>query len=105
MEQAPALSMTPETPIMLDGPVESNVEARSPGDAASSTAAIVTPSSNPVISVAAQGQPQASTVQRSLQASLNKESFEQEVGQVMGTLNSWWGGVKKQVGILARVCR
>jgi hypothetical protein len=37
------------------------------------------------------------SIQKAIQAGLNKESFEQEVGQVLGTLNSWWGGVKKQV--------
>ncbi|OCF59810.1 hypothetical protein L486_02483 [Kwoniella mangroviensis CBS 10435] len=36
------------------------------------------------------------TVQQALQQSINRNSFEEEVGQVMGTLNSWWGGVKKQ---------
>jgi hypothetical protein len=30
-------------------------------------------------------------------AGLDKNNFETEVHQVMGTLNSWWGGVKKQV--------
>lgn len=30
-------------------------------------------------------------------AGLDKDNFETEVHQVMGTLNSWWGGVKKQV--------
>lgn len=28
---------------------------------------------------------------------LDKNNLETEVHQVMGTLNSWWGGVKKQV--------
>ena len=28
---------------------------------------------------------------------LEKNNLETEVHQVMGTLNSWWGGVKKQV--------
>ncbi|WWC66986.1 uncharacterized protein I206_100893 [Kwoniella pini CBS 10737] len=36
------------------------------------------------------------TVQQALQQSINRNNFEEEVGQVMGTLNSWWGGVKKQ---------
>lgn len=31
------------------------------------------------------------------QYGLSKEHLEQEVEQVMGTLSSWWGGVKKQV--------
>jgi hypothetical protein len=30
---------------------------------------------------------------------LSREALEQEVGQVMGTLSSWWGGVKKQVSL------
>jgi len=30
-------------------------------------------------------------------AGLDKNNFETEVHQVMGTLNNWWGGVKKQV--------
>lgn len=38
-----------------------------------------------------------SKVQDMLQQSINRENFQEEVGQVMGTLNSWWGGVKKQV--------
>nr|XP_019048560.1 hypothetical protein I302_02332 [Kwoniella bestiolae CBS 10118]OCF27490.1 hypothetical protein I302_02332 [Kwoniella bestiolae CBS 10118] len=32
------------------------------------------------------------TVQQALQQSVNRNNFEEEVGQVMGTLNSWWGG-------------
>ncbi|KAK8844648.1 hypothetical protein IAR55_006495 [Kwoniella newhampshirensis] len=36
------------------------------------------------------------TIQRAFQQSLNRENLEEEVGQVIGTLNSWWGGVKKQ---------
>ncbi|WVQ82631.1 hypothetical protein IAT38_004763 [Cryptococcus sp. DSM 104549] len=35
-------------------------------------------------------------VQNAFQRSINRENFEEEVGQVMGTFNSWWGGVKKQ---------
>lgn len=34
---------------------------------------------------------------RAFQHGLDKGNLEQEVGQVLGTLNSWWGGVKKQV--------
>ncbi|EIW73181.1 hypothetical protein TREMEDRAFT_59343 [Tremella mesenterica DSM 1558] len=36
------------------------------------------------------------TVERAFQHGLDRENFEQEVGQVMGTFNNWWGGVKKQ---------
>lgn len=35
--------------------------------------------------------------ERAFQNGLDKNNFETEVHQVMGTLNSWWGGVKKQV--------
>lgn len=35
--------------------------------------------------------------ERAFQHGLDKNNFETEVHQVMGTLNSWWGGVKKQV--------
>ena len=31
-------------------------------------------------------------------AGLSREALELEVSQVLGTFNSWWGGVKKQVG-------
>jgi hypothetical protein len=33
---------------------------------------------------------------------LEKNNLETEVHQVMGTLNSWWGGVKKQVSCTSR---
>ena len=36
--------------------------------------------------------------QRAAQLGLSRAQLEQEVGQVMGNLNSWWGGVKKQAG-------
>lgn len=39
----------------------------------------------------------SSKVQDILQQSINRDNFQEEVGQVMGTINSWWGGVKKQV--------
>ena len=35
--------------------------------------------------------------QPAAQLGLSRASLEQEVGQVMGSLNSWWGGVAKQV--------
>lgn len=35
--------------------------------------------------------------ERAFQHGLDKNNFETEVHQVMGTLNSWWGGMKKQV--------
>lgn len=34
---------------------------------------------------------------------LSREALEQEVGQVMGTLSSWWGGVKKQVSLYLKL--
>jgi hypothetical protein len=44
-----------------------------------------------------------SSVQKALQAGINKDSFEQEVGQVLDTFSSWWGGVKKQVRLAPRL--
>ncbi|WWC85652.1 uncharacterized protein L201_000518 [Kwoniella dendrophila CBS 6074] len=40
--------------------------------------------------------PPTRTVQQALQQSINRNNFEEEVGQVMGTLSGWWGGFKKQ---------
>lgn len=42
-------------------------------------------------------QPSVTSASHLLQQSLSINNLEQEVGQVMGTFNSWWGGVKKQV--------
>ena len=33
-------------------------------------------------------------------AGLSREALEEEVSQVLGTFNSWWGGVKKQASSL-----
>ena len=38
-----------------------------------------------------------SAMERGFQHGLDRSNFEREVVQVMGTLNSWWGGVKRQV--------
>ena len=36
------------------------------------------------------------TLERAYQYGLDRGNLEQEINQVMGTLNNWWGGVKKQ---------
>lgn len=41
--------------------------------------------------------PSVALASQSLQQTLSINNLEQEVGQVIGTFNSWWGGVKKQV--------
>jgi hypothetical protein len=41
--------------------------------------------------------PEPPTVQSVLHQSISRANLETEVGQVLGTFNSWWGGVKKQV--------
>jgi len=47
---------------------------------------------------------QPSTAQSAIQQSISRANLETEVGQVLGTLNSWWGGVKKQacLSVLSR---
>lgn len=81
-------SSVPETPASV-----SEVDTPSGPAAASSlesTSSEGTDQQDPVVST-------SSKVQDMLQQSINRENFQEEVGQVMGTLNSWWGGVKKQV--------
>lgn len=41
----------------------------------------------------------AANLRSALQQGLNRENLEEEVSQVVGALSSWWGGVKKQVGL------
>ncbi|KIR31835.1 hypothetical protein I352_05831 [Cryptococcus deuterogattii MMRL2647] len=80
-------SSVPETPASV-----SEVDTPSGPAAASSlesTSSEGTDQQDPVVST-------SSKVQDMLQQSINRENFQEEVGQVMGTLNSWWGGVKKQ---------
>lgn len=77
-------SSVPETPASV-----SEVDTPS-GPAAASSLESTSNQQDPVVST-------SSKVQDMLQQSINRENFQEEVGQVMGTLNSWWGGVKKQV--------
>jgi len=44
-----------------------------------------------------QAQAEVKTAKERALSGLDKNNFETEVHQVMGTLNNWWGGVKKQV--------
>ncbi|WVR03404.1 hypothetical protein IAU60_000395 [Kwoniella sp. DSM 27419] len=53
-------------------------------------------SSDPSTQVSAGAGEASNPVQRAFTQSLNRNNFEEEVGQVMGTLSGWWGGVKKQ---------
>lgn len=79
----------PETPASM-----SQVDASGGPAAASSlgpASSEGTDQQNPAVSTS------SSKVQDILQQSINRDNFQEEVGQVMGTLNSWWGGVKKQV--------
>lgn len=81
-------SSIPETPANVsEVDTSSGPAAASSLDPASSEG---TDQQDPVVST-------SSKVQDMLQQSINRENFQEEVGQVMGTLNSWWGGVKKQV--------
>ncbi|OXG23027.1 hypothetical protein C349_02478 [Cryptococcus neoformans var. grubii Br795] len=78
----------PETPASM-----SQVDASGGPAAASSlgpASSEGTDQQNPAVSTS------SSKVQDILQQSINRDNFQEEVGQVMGTLNSWWGGVKKQ---------
>lgn len=77
------------TPSMSIANHTANASESSPLSPASPAETITSPT---------EAAPAPASIQKALQAGLNKESFEQEVGQVLGTLNSWWGGVKKQVG-------
>jgi hypothetical protein len=60
-------------------------------DASSGEGSTPTPSSR--------SEPEVKTARERALAGLDKNNFETEVHQVMGTLNSWWGGVKKQVRV------
>lgn len=40
--------------------------------------------------------PKPPSAQNAIQQSISRANLETEVGQVLGTFNSWWGGVKKQ---------
>ncbi|KIR57895.1 hypothetical protein I314_06401 [Cryptococcus bacillisporus CA1873] len=80
-------SSVPETPASVSEVDTSSGPAAASGlESASSEG---TDQQDPVVST-------SSKVQDMLQQSINRENFQEEVGQVMGTLNSWWGGVKKQ---------
>lgn len=117
MEQAPALTMS--TPALPTTPDASNWPDR--GEIASpdvkDTSSSVIPSSagsshverptSPTETIRAPKEPREdvvtprTTVQTAFQHGLDRGNLEQEVGQVRGTFNSWWGGVKKQVSLAA----
>ncbi|WWD22804.1 hypothetical protein CI109_107298 [Kwoniella shandongensis] len=66
-------------------------EQGSAADAVTSDKGI--PASSAARPINPEGSPSSpSTVQRAFQHGLNRENLEEEVGQVIGTLNSWWGG-------------
>jgi hypothetical protein len=106
MEQAPNLTMAsssaPPSPMpgltsttpTPDQPDLTQTEARTPPATAASPAGTL-PANQPATTTGVQ-----TTVERAFQHGLNRANLEQEVGQVMGTLSGWWGGVKKQVSDL-----
>jgi hypothetical protein len=87
----PGLTSTTPTP---DQPDLTQTEARTPPATAASPAGTL-PANQPATTTGVQ-----TTVERAFQHGLNRANLEQEVGQVMGTLSGWWGGVKKQVSDL-----
>lgn len=117
MEQAPSLTMNinsgPSTP-RLDPVAQVPVEKEADADASSlASTSTITPDTPPkdtsndgatkakakeTVSEGDDTKTEAQTArERAFQHGLDKNNFETEVHQVMGTLNSWWGGVKKQV--------
>jgi hypothetical protein len=84
----PGLTSTTPTP---DQPDPSQSEVRTPPATTASPAGTMHPD-QPATTTGLQ-----TTVERAFQHGLNRANLEQEVGQVMGTLSGWWGGVKKQV--------
>lgn len=122
MEQAPSLTMNPSsgpsTPRLDPSPVPTAVHDKEKEGETSSLASTstITPGtppkdgdkvddgedgkanadSNDPATPRAIGQ-EKSARERAFEYGLDRNNFETEVHQVMGTLNSWWGGVKKQV--------
>ncbi|WRT63501.1 uncharacterized protein IL334_000406 [Kwoniella shivajii] len=78
-------SLAPVQPASPTGTIHAEVSSTSTDNNDGVESTTPTPSNAPT-----------RTVQQSLQSSINRNNFSEEVGQVMGTLNSWWGGVKKQ---------
>ena len=113
MEQAPSLTMTPEsttpTPKPETGATPPKTASPTPptepstsdlaaiGEAAGETRGDTAAKDSPAPSGTSAQVP--NTAQRAFQHGLSRENLEQEVHQVMGTFNSWWGGFKKQVSI------
>ncbi len=109
MEQTPALSMSPSTGSPLPDV---------PSTASPRLAEAFTPIPSPSPDNLAQERPSSptetirlsiettpdsliprTTAERAFQHGLEPGNLQQEVGEVMGVFNSWWGGLKKQVSI------
>ncbi|ORX34955.1 hypothetical protein BD324DRAFT_593306 [Kockovaella imperatae] len=116
MEQGPALTMATATP-RSQTPVPSENRQGSTNETAATrdpTAESGMPAVKPSTEISennedavgvetrSQDEPKSdatslqTTAQRAFQNGLSRENLEQEVNQVMGTFNSWWGGLKKQ---------
>ncbi|ORY22964.1 hypothetical protein BCR39DRAFT_550279 [Naematelia encephala] len=103
MDQAPSLTAAAaltDSRVLADSSLPPVVAESSENAAASSSPSSDRPTSptetiKPEDSISTSVQP-LTTAQRAFQYGLDRGNLEQEVGQVMGTLNSWWGGVKKQ---------
>jgi hypothetical protein len=104
MEQAPGLTMNPPSVPPSPGPPSapnpaSHIKSSTPnpsdtipsGSGTSSSSEIVTPTPK-------------TAAERGFGHGLDRGNLEAEVTQVMGTLNNWWGGVKKQVSKAVRLC-
>ena len=113
MEQASSLTMSSQTPDRVASPAPAvaasaekvpgivastdAVQAKATGGDAlpAATTHLTDPPKTTAESSSSSNQ-EATTAQRAFQSGLSRENLEQEMNQVMGTFNSWWGGFKKQ---------
>lgn len=103
MESAPALTMsaTSEPPSPALTPTPESVQPAAIDSAAADDTPPAPRPPSPAETIkpsdAAKDDPPKSTAERAFQYGLKRDHLEEELGQVMGSFNSWWGGVKKQV--------
>ena len=76
----------------------------SPQDTSTERCSSPTETIRPSVEVNAGSITPQTTAERAFQHGLDRGNLEQEVGQVLGTLNSWWGGVKQQVVTVSLGC-
>jgi hypothetical protein len=108
MEQVSALSnmnvsSVPASPQVLAADAKRDTKEKDTDAASFASSSTVTPV-NVETAKEAEGEAtktasagEVKTARERALAGLDKNNFETEVHQVMGTLNNWWGGVKKQV--------